>query len=85
MEEMNLEKIKKRDMLESLREQIRLKEYRKKLERIQELQENERILKEQEEYQYYGKGGAGGIKRDRFGRVIALKNHFIHSITNFFI
>jgi hypothetical protein len=72
--EVDVERLKKRELFQSLKEQIKLKEYRKRLEKKQEEQEEKRLLREQEDYQYFGKGGAGGVKKDYYGRVIASKN-----------
>lgn len=82
--ELDLETLKKRELFQSLKEQIRLKECRKRLEKMQEAQEERRLLGEQEEYQYFGKGGAGGIRRDHFGRVITSKKPHPSLIANLY-
>lgn len=70
---LNPDRAKRQNYLNDLQEQIKLKEYRKKMERLQEEQEELKVQREQQEYQYFGRAGAGGLRRDIFGNVITSK------------
>lgn len=78
------EQAKKQNFLDSLKEQIALKEYRKKLEKMQQLEEDRRLAEEQNEYQYFGKAGAGGVKKDYFGKIIANRKVDPGSVVNLY-
>lgn len=70
---MTIEQVRKKQFLQSLKDQIELKRQRINMEKIRNLQEDQRILKEQEEYQYYGRCGAGSVRKDQFGNVLVSK------------
>ncbi len=78
------ERGKKREFLESLKEQMRLKEYRKKAEKQHQLDEDRRIMAEEQEYQYFGKGGAGGVRRDYTGHTITTRKFDPGNVCNLY-
>jgi hypothetical protein len=80
----NPERTKRQNYLNELQEQIRLKEYRKKMEKLREEQENLKVQKEQQEYQYFGRAGAGGVRRDIFGNIITSKKFDPNFISNLY-
>lgn len=78
------ELLKKKAYAESLNEQLRLKEERKRREKQTQLMEDQRIRQEQQEYQYFGKGGGGSARRDEYGRIIVSKKPDINAAANLY-
>lgn len=78
------EKIKKQEFLASLKEQIAIKEERKRLDKLKQMQDDRRIIQEESDYQYFGKAGAGGIKKDYLGRTIASRKADTEAISNMY-
>ena len=60
---------------------MRLKQYRKNIDKLKDMQETQRIIKEQQEYQYFGKGG---VKRDKAGNAITIKKFDPDSVPNLY-
>jgi len=81
---LNPEKAKRQDYLNELQEQVRLKEYRRKMENLQNEQEDLKIQKEQQEYKYFGRAGAGAARRDIFGNIITSKKFDPNFISNLY-
>jgi len=71
---MSPEQIKKKAYADSLKEQIRLKEEFKRQEKQMQILEDKRIRQELQKYQYFGKGGGGGPRRNHDGEIIVLRN-----------
>ncbi len=50
-----------------------LKTQIKKMESLQKLEDDHKLMREQEKYQYFGKGGGGAPLRDKLGRVVTTR------------